>query len=67
MREKKLEAIRIILAMKRHYSLKKDKYEIDKTIEYYVKKYNITYGDISEFKKSYKWDLILKSWIKKSK
>jgi len=61
----KQRAIEIIASMKRNYGNKKEKYLIDKEIEYLATKHKITYGDMIEFSKKYKYDRIMKDWIKK--
>ena len=45
----KNDAIEIIIGMKRHYNLKKDKHLIDKEIDRLVKRHNITYQDVGDY------------------
>jgi len=59
---KKAEAIEIIIGMKRYYNLKSDKHLINKEIKRLTSKFNITYGDVAEYKKKIKNKEIIPYW-----
>jgi len=60
--DKRNRAIEIIIGMKRYYAQKSDKHLIDKEVQKLAKEFNITYGDVSEYKEKIKNKEIIPYW-----
>jgi len=55
-------AIELIIGMRRYYQQKSEKHLIDKEVQRLVKEFNITYGDVSEYKERIKNKEIIPFW-----